>query len=90
MTPDPARLHRVAFQLRFPTEDAATQAAARLDELAFATGVERDDAEDGWGVLASKRMYPVASDIEALIEKLKLVATEGGGAYSGWSATPLG
>ncbi len=45
---DLSKLHRVEFHLSFPSENAAADAVARLEELAFATTLERDDATDEW------------------------------------------
>lgn len=83
---DLSKLHRVQYSLRFPTEDDAIAAVARLEDLAFAATTERDDANDNWVVLAVKRMYPVESDLRGLREKLEVVASEGHGSYEGWTA----
>ena len=84
---DLSKLHRVEFHLSFPSENAAADAVARLEELAFATTLERDDATDEWVVLAAKTMYPVQSDLAGLRKQLESVAVEGGGSYEGWRAT---
>ena len=84
-----SKLHRVQFTLRFPSEEAAAQAVTRLDELAFSSTIEPDDASENWAVLASKRMYPKESDLEGLRDKLREVAAEGRGTYEGWSAVQL-
>ena len=84
---DLSKVHRVEFQLRFPTEDDAAGAAARLEDLAFATTTERDESNDTWVVLAVKRMYPIESDLMGLRDKLKSIAVDGHGAYEGWRAT---
>ena len=86
---DLAKLHRVEYQLRFHGQDDSAVAAARLEDLAFAVKRERDDATDSWVVLASKRMYPVQSDLEQLSTKVKTVASESQGAYEGWRASQL-
>jgi hypothetical protein len=83
---DLSKLHRVEFQLRFRSEDAAEQAAVRLEDLAFATTIEHDEAENSWVVLASKRMYPVESDLKQLGDKVRTVAADGLGSYEGWRA----
>jgi len=86
---DLSKLHRVEFLLRFPTEDDAALATSQLEDLAFATTTERDEATDEWVILASKVMYPVESDLMGLRDKLNIVAAGGHGAYEGWRATPL-
>jgi hypothetical protein len=86
---DLSRLHRIEFRLRFPNEEQATEAAVRLEDLAFAATFERDGAGEGWVVIALKRMYPVESDLAGLREKLDVIAAAGGGSYEGWWGQPL-
>ena len=83
---DLSKLHRVEFFLRFATEETAVHAASQLEELAFAAATEHDVADDSWVVVASKRMYPVESDLQGLRDKLNLIAAEGRGKYTGWRA----
>jgi hypothetical protein len=80
------QLHRVDFRLRFPSEAQAKEAVVRLEDLAFAAVPERSGKGDGWTVLASKKMYPVESDLVGLREKLDVIAAAGGGSYDGWQA----
>jgi hypothetical protein len=80
------QLHRVDFRLRFPSEDQAKEAVARLEDLAFAAVAERSGKGESWTVLASKRMYPVESDLAGLREKLDVIAAAGGGSYESWQA----
>ena len=84
---DLSKLHRVEFFLRFPSEDDAARAAFQLEDLAFATTTERDEAADEWVVLASKVMYPVESDLIGLRDKLNIIAAGAHGTYDGWQAT---
>jgi len=86
---DLSKLHRVEYQLRFPVEDEATGAAMRLEDLAFAVTLERDDAHDSWVVLAAKRMYPVETDLRQLSDKVKTVTSEAHGTYEGWRASQI-
>jgi hypothetical protein len=86
---DLSKLHRVEFLLRFPTEVDAARATSQLEDLAFATTTEPDEATDEWVILASKVMYPVESDLMGLRDKLNVVAAEGHGTYNGWRATLL-
>jgi len=37
-------------------------------------------------VKASKSMYPVATDIQGLVDKLKVIAAEGSGTYEGFKS----
>jgi len=39
-----------------------------------------------WAIQASKRMYPVESDLAGLRDKLEVIATAGHGGYDGWKA----
>lgn len=86
---DLAKPQRLTFILRFQSEPDALTAAAQLDELAFRSTIEQDDAEGSWAVLAVKTMYAVESDLVGLREKLAVVATQNQGRYEGWrAATP--
>ena len=86
---DLSKLHRIEYVLRFPIEDDAARAVAQLEALAFMVTRERDDANDRWVVQATKRMYPVQTDLEQLSTKVKTVAAEAQGTYEGWRASPL-
>ena len=86
---DLSKLHRVVFYLHFPDEESAAAAIPRLEDLAFAATIERDDAEDRWAVMATKRMYPAESSLAGLRAHLEAIAADGGGSYAGWRATQL-
>ena len=83
---DLSALHRIEFRLHFPTRFKADQAVLKLEALAFATTVSRDERSGRWQIVAVKRMYPVESDLQGLRDKLEVVATEGNGSYDGWQA----
>ena len=83
---DLSTLHRFEFQLHFPTQFKADEAALKLEALAFATTVSQDTRQNRWQVLGVKRMYPVESDLQGLRDKLQVIATEGRGRYEGWLA----
>jgi len=78
---------RLRFVLRFPSEDDAAAAVTQLDELAFSSTIEQD-GEATWAVLATKRMYPVESDLVGLRDKLTTVARQNHGSYEGWQPSP--
>lgn len=82
---DLSKLHRIDFRLVFPSQEAAEQAESQLVELAF--NPETGQGESGeWIVVASKRMYPVESDLKGLRDKLEVIARQGHGTYTGWTA----
>ena len=83
---DLALLHRFEFLLRFPTQEAAENAASQLVELAFAVEIAGEAEDDHWSVQAVKRMYPVESDLLGLRDKLEVIARSEGGTYEGWQA----
>lgn len=74
------------FLLRFPSEEDSFTAASRLEELAFSPAMEQDEARNEWVIVATKRMYPVESDLAGLRIKLNAVAKDCHGAYEGWRA----
>lgn len=83
---DLSKLHRVDFFLRFPTQEAAEVAESQLVELAFVTEAGPAKTGDEWVVQASKRMFPVESDLMGLRDKLNAIAAAGHGVYEGWRA----
>lgn len=85
---DLSKLHRFAFRLVFPSQDAAEQAESQLVELAFAPETGQGEGDE-WIVVASKRMYPVESDLRGLRDKLEVIARQGHGTYTGWTASPV-
>ena len=86
---DLSKLHKVDFLLRFPAQEAAEIASSQLVELAFAVEIAADADEKGWVVQASKRLYPVESDLLGLRDKLNVIAVAGGGTYEGWTARAI-
>jgi hypothetical protein len=82
---DLSKLHRIDFRLVFPSREAAEQAQSQLGELAFATELGEGEP-DAWIVVATKRMYPVESDLKGLRDKLEVIARQGHGTYTGWTA----
>jgi hypothetical protein len=86
---DLTQVHRIEFHLRFKSEAEVAKAIASLEALAFDTRSE-PIAGTGktWLVRATKMMYPVETDIEALSTKLERIAAEDSGTYEGWHATP--
>ena len=85
---DLSKLHRVDFRLVFPSQEAAEQAEAQLVELAFKPETGQGEGEE-WIVVASKRMYPVESDLKGLRDKLEVIARQGRGTYTGWTASQV-
>lgn len=84
---DLSKPRRLEFILRFQNEDDVGTAASQLEELAFTSTIEQDDADGVWAVLAAKTMYPVESDLAGLREKLQVVARQNHGSYEGWRAS---
>ncbi|RYZ65037.1 MAG: ribonuclease E inhibitor RraB [Proteobacteria bacterium] len=85
---DLSKPQRLQFLLAFETEDGAASAVAQLDELAFTSTIEQDDADGTWVAMAAKTMFPVESDLQGLRQKLEVVAKQNGGKYRGWRAAP--
>jgi hypothetical protein len=83
---DLSKVHQIDFFLRFPSRKAAEHADSQLQDFAFATKTEPGKTGDEWTIQATKRMYPVESDLQGLRDKLELIATEGHGTYDGWQA----
>lgn len=83
---DLSKLHHVDFFLHFPTQQAADNAASRLDALAFVTEIGRGKTEGEWVLQASKMMFPVESDLMGLRDKLNAIAANEHGVYDGWQA----
>lgn len=85
---DLKKLHQFEFTLRFPTQKAAEKAELQLIGFAFAINIEPGKSGSEWVVLASKKMFPVESDLSGLRDKLNEIAAAGRGAYEGWKAKP--
>lgn len=84
---DLSKLHRIDFTLHFPSQFSAQRAELQLTALAFLDiNVEKGKAGNEWIIHAWKRMYPLASDLQGLRDKLELIAAEGHGTYDGWRA----
>jgi hypothetical protein len=85
---DMAKLHDFDFSLRFPTRKAAERAEMQLIGLAFSTRIVQGKSADEWLIQATKKMYPVESDLSGLRDKLNAIAAAEHGAYEGWRAKP--
>jgi hypothetical protein len=83
---DLSKVHHIDFFLHFPTQKAAERAELQLIALAFQTSIEPAKTGGVWAIQASKRMYPVESDLAGLRDKLEVIATAGHGGYDGWKA----
>ncbi len=81
---DLSKPHRVEFYLYFPTEQAAREAAERLEAEGFEGEMERSADLSSWLCLVSQRMVPELSGIAATKRRLAAVAREFGGEYDGW------
>jgi Regulator of ribonuclease activity B len=86
---DLTKLHQFDFTLRFPTQKAAERAEFELMGFAFATQIGPGKTADERIIVATKKMYPVESDLMRLREKLDAIAAAGRGAYEGWRAKLL-
>jgi hypothetical protein len=83
---DLSKLHEFDFLLRFPTQKAAERSTLMLAGLAFSARVERGKTDAEWLVHATKRLYPVESDLIGLRDKLDDIARQLKGTYVGWKA----
>jgi hypothetical protein len=83
---DLEKLHQIDFTLRFPNQKAAERAELDLMAFAFSTKVEPGRTADERVIKATKRMFPIESDLTALREKLDAIAAKGRGSYEGWRA----
>jgi len=86
---DLAKLHQFDFTLRFPTQKAAERAELELMGFAFATKIGPGRTTDERVIVATKKMFPIESDLLGLREKLDAIAANGRGAYEGWRAKLL-
>ena len=84
--PDPEKLYRIDFTLRFPTKIAADRAELELIGLAFETKVEPGKSTSERVIHAFKIMYPTEPDLAGLRDKLESIAAESHGSYEGWKA----
>lgn len=82
-------LHQFEFTLRFPSQKAAERADGQLITLAFSTKIEPGKTAEERVIRATKRLYPVESDLSGLRDKLNEVAAAGQGTYEGWRAKPV-
>ena len=76
----------VNFYLYFPTEAAATAAAAQAWSSSLPTRVVPGAMDSGWLCLASGTLVPTDEAIRAASTRLQAVAAEHGGEYDGWEA----
>jgi hypothetical protein len=83
---DLSKLHHFDFLLRFPTEKAAERAVSKLVPLAFEATAGRGKSGTEWEVRASKKLYPIESDLNGLRDKLNAIAAQEHGSYDGWKA----
>lgn len=86
---DVSKLYTLEFTLRLPSQKAAERAELQVIGFAFATKIERGRSADERVLLATKKMYPVESDLSGLRDKLNAIAADTGGIYEGWKAKPL-
>jgi hypothetical protein len=86
--PDPEKLYRIEFTLRFPTKIAADRAELELIGLAFETKVEPGKTASERVIRAFKVMYPNEPDLAGLRDKLNDIAAQNHGSYDGWKAKP--
>lgn len=86
---DVSKLYSLEFTLRFPSQKAAERAELQVIGFAFATKIEHGKSADQWLLLATKKMYPVESDLSGLRDKLNAIAADTGGIYEGWKAKLL-
>ena len=80
---DLSKPHKLEFQLHFPTQSAAEQAAPRLKVAGYEVAM-KDDAQEGWLCVATKTMIPDLSALQKIHGELDSVATFFGGRYDGW------
>ena len=85
---DLEKLHQIDFTLRFPSQKAAERAELDLMAFAFSTKIEPGKTAEERVIKATKRMFPIESDLTALREKLDAIAAKGRGSYEGWRAKP--
>jgi hypothetical protein len=83
---DFTKLHQFDFSLRFPTQKAAERAELQLMGFAFVTKIGPGKTAAERVIQASKKMFPVESDLMGLRDKLDAIAAAGQGTYEGWQA----
>jgi hypothetical protein len=85
---DLAKLHQIDFTLRFPSQFTAERAALELLGFAFVAKIGPGKTAEERVIVATKKMYPVETDLAGLREKLNAIAAAGRGTYEGWRAKP--
>lgn len=81
---DLSKPHHVEFYLYFPTEQAAQQAAEKLEAEGFEGEMKRAADLSSWLCLVNQQMVPDLPKITATKRRLAAVAREFGGEYDGW------
>lgn len=81
---DFSKPHQIEFYLYFPTEDAAGQAAQKLEAEGFEGEMQRSVDLKNWLCLVRQEMLPELSKIGTAKRRLTKLAQEFGGEYDGW------
>jgi regulator of RNase E activity RraB len=81
---DLTREHLIEFYLYFPQEAAANETSALLQQDGFETRLSRNDKEQDWTLLATRRMRPELAPLRAMRDRLTTLVGEKGGTYDGW------
>ena len=76
----------VLHYLYFPSEQAASAAAAVLKKDGFSTEVRLGALGDAWLLLARHTVVPTVELIERTRTMLEALASRGSGEYDGWEA----
>jgi hypothetical protein len=83
---DLTKPHTMDFYLYFPSESAARQAAARMEETGFQVEVKKAAKGNDWLCLGTKKVIPELSTIQGMTRDLSSLAKSLGGDYDGWEA----
>jgi Regulator of ribonuclease activity B len=82
---DLSRPHSLEFQLIFPTQPAAEQAASQIKADGFDVTVKPGGQDGEWLCAASKMMVPEIAVITKIHQDFDGIAASFGGRYDGWS-----
>jgi len=81
---DLSKPHQIEFYLYFPNEEAAGQAAEKLEAENFDGEMRRAPDLTRWLCLVHQEMVPELSKLAAVKRRLAKLAQEFGGEYDGW------
>jgi regulator of RNase E activity RraB len=84
---DLSKPHAMEFYLHFPTEEAATVVALRVEAEGFHAEVKEERPGKAWLCYVTKKMVPEGARITAIGHRFTNLANEFEGEYTGWETS---